>query len=88
MRTVAMMIAAGLALGAVGPALGGRDEAQMQIARRAMERQRVAQLAQAQKMRSENAQAGLAGPKGEAGQIGPGGVARTKRAGRLPGEHP
>ena len=76
MKTFTAIVLAGLAFAVASPVFAGRDETQMMLIRQAMEKKKAENLAKA---RQE--QAGLAGPAGVPGKVGP--ATQKPRAGRI-----
>jgi len=81
MKTLVVILLAGMTYVATAPAFAGRDETQMLAMQASIQKKQAANLAQAKQSRS-----GLAGPAGVAGNPGPGTQPRV--ADRLPGSHP
>lgn len=81
MKTLTVILIAGMAFVAGNPAFAGRDESQMMQMRSAMEAKKAEQLAQ-----QKQTQQGLAGATGVPGKIGPAGQPTIPR--RDPSTHP
>ena len=81
MRTLTVVLLAGMAFVAGSPAFAGRDESQIMQQQRFMKAKQAEQLAQAKQK-----QQGLAGATGMPGKVGPG--ARVTGPRRDPSAHP
>jgi hypothetical protein len=81
MKTIMVILLAGMTYLAAAPAFAGRDQTQMMALQTAIEAKKAENLAQAQQART-----GLAGPTGVAGKAGPG--AQASRGKRDPTAHP
>ena len=82
MKTIMVILLAGMTYLAAAPAFAGRDQTQMMALQTAIEAKKAENLAQA----NQGQIIGLSGPVGVAGKVGPG--AQGAKTTRNPATHP
>jgi hypothetical protein len=82
MKTLMVILLAGVTYFAAAPTFAGRDQTQLMAVQAAIDAKKVENLAQANQARI----IGLAGPVGPAGKVGPG--AQGAKTTRNPAAHP